>query len=577
MVSGNDVDGGSVIDASGSSGSVISGTEIMDNNMSDAVGIDVSGSNGTSVGNTLVSGNDVDGGSVIDASNSHGSDISNVDIINNTLSDSVAVNIENASSINISDSSFCNNSVVDNSSIMNIINSDNVKLRNLSIANNTIDSSSGIFNIINSTVDSDDGIIIDARDLIKYYGAADRFVVLITRLDNTPLANKTVKITINGIDYIRTSDENGLVSVSINLGDGIYPVVVNVDNKTTNAMITVLSTVNGTNIVKYYCNDTQFYATFLDTEGNYLAEGTAVSFNINGIFYTCHINGSGGLAKLNINLPEGDYVITSINLVTGERCSNNITVLPVIFGNDLVKYYRNGSQFVVTVINQEGDIATNGTVSFNVNGVIYKRNVNASGNAKLNINLLPGDYIITSTYNNCSISNNITVLPVILGDDLVKYYRNGSQFVVSVVDGKGDVVTNGTVSFNINGVIYKRAINASGEAKLNINLPPGDYIITSTYNNSFISNSIKVLPVLSASDLTKKYRSSDQFKAKLVDGQGNPYPGQRISFNIGGSTYYRTTDSSGIAKLNINLGSGRYIITSGYNGQNTVNTIIVTA
>ena len=545
--------------------------------MTGGVGIDVSGSNGSSVGNTSVSGNDVEGGSVIDASNSHGSEITNVNLINNTLSGSTAINVENASSVNISDSTFSNNSVVDNSSIINIVNSDNVKLANLSITNNTLDSSSSILNIKNSTVDSDDSaIVIDAYDLIKYYGASDKFVASITTLDNTPLTNKTVNITINGVDYTRVSDENGLVSISINLGSGIYPVVVSVNNKTANALITVLSTVNGTNIVKYYCNDTQFYATFLDNEGNYLAEGTAVSFNINGVFYTSHINGSEGLAKLNINLLPDDYIITSINLVTGEKHSNNITVLPVILADDLVKYYRNGSQFIVTVVDQEGSIATNGTVSFNVNGVFYERNVNASGNAKLNINLLPGDYIITSTYNNCSISNNITVLPVILGDDLVKYYRNGSQYVVSVIYGNGDVINNGTVSFNVNGVFYKRNVNASGNAKLNINLPPGDYIITSYYNNCVISNSIKVLPVLSASDLTKKQGSSDQFVVKLVDGQGNPYPGQRISFNIGGSMYYRTTDASGIAKLNINLVSGRYIITSSYNGLGTANTITVT-
>ena len=573
----NNILNATLIDASNASDPDISGTEIKDNNMTGGVGIDVSGSNGSSVGNTSVSGNDVEGGSVIDASNSHGSEITNVNLINNTLSGSTAINVENASSVNISDSTFSNNSVVDNSSIINIVNSDNVKLANLSITNNTLDSSSSILNIKNSTVDSDDSaIVIDAYDLIKYYGASDKFVASITTLDNTPLTNKTVNITINGVDYTRVSDENGLVSISINLGSGIYPVVVSVNNKTANALITVLSTVNGTNIVKYYCNDTQFYATFLDNEGNYLAEGTAVSFNINGVFYTSHINGSEGLAKLNINLLPDDYIITSINLVTGEKHSNNITVLPVILADDLVKYYRNGSQFIVTVVDQEGSIATNGTVSFNVNGVFYERNVNASGNAKLNINLLPGDYIITSTYNNCSISNNITVLPVILGDDLVKYYRNGSQYVVSVIDGNGDVINNGTVSFNVNGVFYKRNVNASGNAKLNINLPPGDYIITSYYNNCVISNSIKVLPVLSASDLTKKQGSSDQFVVKLVDGQGNPYPGQRISFNIGGSMYYRTTDASGIAKLNINLVSGRYIITSSYNGLGTANTITVT-
>ena len=92
-----------------------------------------------------------------------------------------------------------------------------------------------------------------------------------------------------------------------------------------------------------------------------------------------------------------------------------------------------------------------------------------------------------------------------------------------------------------------------------------------------MSNSIKVLPVLTAKDLTKKYGSSNQFVAVLVDGHGKPYGGQSVSFNINGVIYHRTTDSAGHAKLNINLMAGQYIITSSYNGQNVANTVTVNA
>ena len=56
----------------------------------------------------------------------------------------------------------------------------------------------------------------------------------------------------------------------------------------------------------------------------------------------------------------------------------------------------------------------------------------------MNINLNPGEYIIT-TYapNGLSIGNNITVLPTMSGENIVKYYRNGTQYVVSVLDGEG--------------------------------------------------------------------------------------------------------------------------------------------
>ena len=48
-------------------------------------------------------------------------------------------------------------------------------------------------------------------------------------------------------------------------------------------------------------------------------------------------------------------------------------------------------------------------VTFNINGVFYTRTTNASGIAKLNINLMAGQYIITSSYNGLSIGNKVTV------------------------------------------------------------------------------------------------------------------------------------------------------------------------
>ena len=109
----------------------------------------------------------------------------------------------------------------------------------------------------------------------------------------------------------------------------------------------------------------------------------------------------------------------------------------------------------------------------------------------------------------------------------------------------------------------------------NINLQSGDYIITAEYKGCLVSNSIKVLPVLTASDITMKYRDGTQFKASLVDGQGKAYAEQTVQFNINGVLYNRVTGSDGIAKLNINLIPGEYIITSSYNGSSIANKITI--
>ncbi|MEE0025762.1 carboxypeptidase-like regulatory domain-containing protein, partial [Methanobrevibacter sp.] len=134
-----------------------------------------------------------------------------------------------------------------------------------------------------------------------------------------------------------------------------------------------------------------------------------------------------------------------------------------------------------------------------------------------------------------------------------------------------------TVTFNINGIMYQRQTNESGIAKLNINLPPGDYVITASYEGYNVANNITVLPVLSASDLKMKYMDGSKFKATLLDGQGKPYAQQKIQFNVNGVLYNKITDSNGQAELNIRLPAGEYIITSSYNGANIANRVTVTS
>jgi len=207
--------------------------------------------------------------------------------------------------------------------------------------------------------------------------------------------------------------------MALGLKSGVYTVTAVVDNKTITSIVTILTTVSGTDIVKVFRNGTQYSATFRDSEGNYLANGTTVTFNINGVFYERKVSGDKGLAKLNINLDQGEYIITAINPENGEMSSNNITVIPkIIENNDLTKYFRNASQYTVKIIGDNNKVVGAGVeVTFNINGVFYTRTTNASGIAKLNINLEVGEYIITATYAGCSVSNNIKILPTLTAKD----------------------------------------------------------------------------------------------------------------------------------------------------------------
>ena len=71
--------------------------------------------------------------------------------------------------------------------------------------------------------------------------------------------------------------------------------------------------------------------------------------------------------------------------------------------------YKDGSTFKVSVLDETGNIITGENVTFNINGVFYNRTVGENGFAKLNINLMPGKYIITSYWRDCIKSNIITI------------------------------------------------------------------------------------------------------------------------------------------------------------------------
>ena len=335
-------------------------------------------------------------------------------------------------------------------------------------------------------------------------------------------------------------------------------------------------------IVTAYGDSNYLTVTLLDEFYNPL-KGKQINIRLNNSNLTLITNQEGQVKVPTANLNSGTYAVgvyfEGDDQFNSSRNSSKIIIKSTIMSNDLIKCYRNASQFYATILDYDGNPVKNKAITFNINGVFYNRQTNENGIVKLNINLVSGDYIITTEnlITGERASNNIKVLSLIVENkNLVKYYRNDSQYSVKILGDDGNPVGAGkTVRFNINGVFYERHTNESSIAKLNINLNPGNYIITAEYNGCRVSNNITVKPILTAKDLTKNYGSPDQFVATLVEGQGNPYAKQYVEFNINGVFYKRLTGDNGQAKLNIRLMPGKYIITSAFGTFSTSNTIVI--
>ena len=281
---------------------------------------------------------------------------------------------------------------------------------------------------------------------------------------------------------------------------------------------------------------------------------------------------------LDVDPPSG---IDDINNVTYSKSED--TREPVIYGEDLSMYYKNGSRYEVSIY-QDGKLINSqnndSKVIFNVNGVNYTKEL-VNGKASIGINLNPGNYTITTFYHYtdglATKTNNIEVLSTILANDVVKFFRNGTQYCAKFLDGCGSPLVNASVIFNINGVFYKKQTDDNGMAKLNINLRPGVYILTAMHPDALMYGSnITVLSTILANDVVKFFRNGTQYCAKFLDGCGSPLVNASVIFNINGVFYKKQTDDNGMARLNINLFPGEYILTAIHlNGEEKANIIKV--
>ena len=336
----------------------------------------------------------------------------------------------------------------------------------------------------------------------------------------------------------------------------------------------------GEDLSMYYKNGSR-YEVSIYQDGkliNSQNNDSKVIFNVNGVNYTKEL--VNGKASIGINLNPGNYTITTFYHYTDGLATktNNIEVLSTILANDVVKFFRNGTQYCAKFLDGCGSPLVNASVIFNINGVFYKKQTDDNGMAKLNINLRPGVYILTAMHpDTLMYGSNITVLSTILANDVVKFFRNGTQYCAKFLDGCGSPLVNASVTFNINGVLYKKQTDYEGIARLNINLFPGKYILTAMHPDGLMYGyNITVLSTIHGDDIVKFFRNGTQYCAKFLDGCGSPLVNASVTFNINGVFYKKQTDDNGMARLNINLFPGEYILTAIHlNGEKKANIIKV--
>ncbi|WP_407376206.1 C1 family peptidase [Methanobrevibacter sp.] len=340
---------------------------------------------------------------------------------------------------------------------------------------------------------------IIADNLNTYSQSGAEYKIKLVDINNNPLNDENVVFKLNGRMYIRTTDDNGVASIIVNLTDGEYPIEIDYGGLAnsyfgcnSSHMINVMTSVI-TNDSAVRTADS-YSVKLLDIDGSPLSN-KEVSYSLDGIDYNASTDENG---VLNIKLPQkpGTYVFTFINPVNGQVLCENITVYPKITNNKNIAIYAfSGTKFRVLILNDEGKpVGAGKIVSMKIAGKTHNVKTDKKGYAALAIKLKSGKYTITTTYGGYKVSNKITVKPVLTAKNISKKKAKSYKFKAKLVNSKGKPLKGKKITFKIKGKKYVAKTNKKGVATITIKLKlkVGSYKIYSFYGKSKIKNTIKI-------------------------------------------------------------------------------------
>ena len=355
---------------------------------------------------------------------------------------------------------------------------------------------SGSFKVVEGLLN----LKITASNVTTYYGANKEFSVTVVDDNNKAVPNLDIIVKINGVSYTRITDDNGKVSIPVNLAIGKYSAVVTfIENSryygvTLNRVIEVLTTLQGNDVVALYGSNAQYVTIFTDTNGKALS-AVDVTFKVSGKSYTIKTF-PNGVSKVNLNFSPGRYVISVTNPASGQSISNRIFIFKKIMENkNLVKYFGSTKVYKVRAYDNKGKAVGKGKiVTFKVNGKTYKVKTDKKGYAKCKINLKPKTYKITATFNGFKVSNKIVIKPVLTVKSITKKGKY-LVFKAKLVNIKAKPVKNKKITFKFKGKTYKAKTNKKGIATVKVKpkLKYRKYTLKVKYGKSTATRSLKIV------------------------------------------------------------------------------------
>lgn len=311
------------------------------------------------------------------------------------------------------------------------------------------------------------------------------------------LSNKLVIFNVDGVNYNKVTDENGVAILNEKFEIGDYPLIVmNIDvNEKYYTTLKVFTSIHTEDMTRYYNSGFDFNATFLGKNARALST-SIVLFDVNGTLYPVDTDGNG-YAKLIVPLDIGTYKITSFNPETDENTTNKLTIVTSIDSEDMSRAYNSTIDYKATFYDADGGYLVNQTIIFDVGGRQYNVVTDYKGQAILNVGLAKGEYNVTTinpVTNQKNINKLIILERIINNNDVIVYGSEETYYGVRVIDNNAVVCKAGeTVSFYINGKAYNIKTGSDGYAYLKIAESTGEYVVSASYKGYTVFNNVIVL------------------------------------------------------------------------------------
>ena len=305
-----------------------------------------------------------------------------------------------------------------------------------------------------------------------------------------------------------------------------------------------------------------------------------VKFNLSGkIVYA---NVSNGKAKIT------DYIFEEgQNTIFAEFVSSAYNSPLASSSVEITKYHVNMSAKVTqgvysAFVNITLTEKINETISFILG---YKNFTVKSVNGKASINLTGlslglNNLTIVLDPARCvcnEIQENFTVKTTV---SLPKYnnFTYGSKYSIKFLDNNLNPLKNTNVTITFGTKTYKLKTNGSGIVRIDISSKPGTYKIKVKNPKTLEAknHTIKIVARIDQNkNMTMYYGAGKYYKVRVLDNYGNIAKNVSVKFTLNGKTYYKRTNSKGIASLKISLKPKAYTVSASYKGFTVKNKITV--